>query len=89
MLTISTEFKAKQQELQKFQFQLDWYEERGLKSASELIRFADRAYNAGEIDYIEYISSLKQAIQIKRDHLEITKQYNQCALDLKYLGGSF
>ena len=89
MLAISTEFKTKQQELQKFQLQLNWYDERGLKSASELIRFADRAYNAGEIDYVEYINSLEQAIKIKRDHLDVLKQYNQCALDLQYLSGSF
>jgi heavy metal efflux system protein len=89
LLAISTEFFTKTKELQQLQMQLDWYDERGLKSAGELMRFAERAYQAGEIDYVEYIHSLKQAINLKRDHLNILKQYNQCALDLQYLSGSF
>ena len=89
VLMITTMFQSKQQEINKYLLQLEWYENQGLKTADELLRFANIGYQAGEIDYMEYINSAKQASTIKTEYLSALKQYNQSVIDLQYLSGSF
>lgn len=89
LLAIESEYRKQYANLDKLQSQLTWYDQKGLKLASELIRFAVGAYNGGEIEYLEYINSLEEAKKLKSDYLHTLHQYNQTVLELQNLLGSF
>jgi len=60
-----------------------------LKTADELLRFAEKSYQSGEIDYVEYINAVNQALTTKTDYLTAIQQYNQAVIELQYLTGKF
>lgn len=89
VLAVTTSYQTKQQEVVKYMAQVKWYEAEGLKTADELLRFADKGYKEGEIDYVEYINSTGQAVNIKTEYLKALNEYNQAVTDLQYLSGSY
>lgn len=88
-LSINAMYQSHLQDVRKYAMQLNWYENQGLKTADELLRFARKAYREGEIGYIEFINTTAQAINIKTDYLRVVNQYNQSLIGLQYLAGSF
>ncbi|MBJ7882528.1 CusA/CzcA family heavy metal efflux RND transporter [Gelidibacter salicanalis] len=67
---------------------LQFYEEGALLLAEEQITTAQLASKEGEIDYVNYITILNSAIQIKQNHLQYINQYNQQTIDLQYQLGN-
>ncbi len=82
-------YRTKQQEVNKYLLQLNWFKTHGLKTARELLRFAGKGYQAGEIDYMEYINSTAQAVAIRTEYLQALNSYNQAVVDLQFLSGNF
>lgn len=89
LLTVLALHQSTSQEALKYYSQIEWYESDGLNMATELLRYADMAYQNGEIDYIEYISNTEQALTIQLDYLIALDAYNQSVLYLQYLNGGF
>lgn len=89
LLALSAERNRLQQQVQKHLLQVEWYEQQGSKTAEELLRFANKGYRTGEIDHLEYINSMEQAVLIKMDFLDALHLYQQALLDLSFLNGSF
>jgi len=89
LLQMTTAHQTKLQESAKYLAQVEWYEKQGLKTADELMHFANKSYEAGEINYIEYINSTDEAVKIKTAYLKTLNQYNQSIIYLQYLNGSF
>lgn len=77
--------KQKQEELQKFQEAIDYYNQYGDKLSKEIMKVADMSYKHGEIDFFQYILSLENATTIKQEYLENVFQYNKVVYDLEYL----
>jgi len=66
---------------------LQYYEEIGLAQASEILRNAKESYRLGSIPYYNYIQNSELAYQIKLNHLEALRNYNQSILHIRYLRG--
>lgn len=81
--------ESKMQEVLKYFQAVQWIESNGLSLSEELLRFATKSFNSGEIDYIEYILHLQEAFQIKKSYLQAVQAYNQAVIDLQYLNGKF
>jgi len=64
---------------------LDTYEQKSLKNADLIIENADLLYRNGEIEYLEYIRSIGQAISIKLSYLDNLHEYNKTTLRMNYL----
>ena len=85
----TTEYLNKIQELNKFREQVSWYNDKGKRTSDELLRFAERGFSMGEIDYLMYINSIEQAITIKTEYLLAMNQYHQTVIEINYLTGNF
>jgi cobalt-zinc-cadmium resistance protein CzcA len=75
--------------LEKYKASLVYYETKGLELADKLFTSTTKAYKEGEIDYIEYISTLEQSLTIKKDYLEFLNLYNQIVNEINFLNGKY
>ncbi len=73
-----------QQEVEKNNSLLAFYETAGLKQAEEIIKAASLAYRAGEISFAELSQFLTQAIEIQKNYLENMNGYNQSVIQYYY-----
>jgi cobalt-zinc-cadmium resistance protein CzcA len=71
--------------LKKFGKALEYYEQKGLNMAVEIVDMANKSYLNGESGYLQYIESLESAKQINLSYLENLNQYNQTVLEIQYL----
>lgn len=78
--------KAKNDAL-KYQEALNYLEAEGLVQANELTEASNRMFVAGQYDYIKYLTTLTDAFQVKRQYLELVRNYNQSLITLQYLIG--
>lgn len=75
------------QEFDKNQASLTYYENSALQNAELILSQARKAYRSGEIGYIEYLQSLRNALTIKSNYLLALNQYNQSIIKLEFLLG--
>ncbi|HCZ34306.1 MAG TPA: hypothetical protein DHV26_00095 [Cytophagales bacterium] len=87
--TLNQEFEQAQRELKKNAASLSFYESSALQNASLILSQASKAFRAGEIDYIEYLQSLRTAIEIKTNYLMALQQHNLSVIKIEFLTGSF
>lgn len=84
MQAFNTQRMQAQQEVEKNNSLLRFYETIGLKQANEIIKAATLAYRAGEISFAEMSQFLTQAIDIQRNYLENLNAYNQSIIAYNY-----
>ncbi|TGD59787.1 CusA/CzcA family heavy metal efflux RND transporter [Flavobacterium humi] len=73
-----------QQEFDKQEKALQYYQDEGLKYAAQIISTAQKSYANGDMSYWSYISFLNQAIDIKKQNAEAVNLYNQSAIQLAF-----
>ncbi|WP_343697790.1 TolC family protein [Flavobacterium sp.] len=73
-----------QNNFQKQQKNLDYYQNEGLQYANQIIETAQKSYANGDMSYWSYISFLNQAIDIKKQLAEATHNFNQSAIELQF-----
>lgn len=66
---------------------LDYYEKSALANADLIITQAQKAFQSGEIGYIEYLQSLRSALGIRTNYLWGLNQFNQSVIKLEFLIG--
>lgn len=81
---LGTQRAQAEKEVQKNLSMLSFYENTGLKQATEIIKAATLAYKAGEIGFTELSQYLTQAIDIQRNYLENLNAYNQSVIQYYY-----
>lgn len=69
----------------KYERALDYYRTNGQQLAQEIINTSNRAFETGEIDFLQYLQSLDQAKRMENDYLDQRLQYYLTILDLHYL----
>jgi cobalt-zinc-cadmium resistance protein CzcA len=72
-------------EIRKYSEVLKQYKDLGKETSEEIMKYAQKAFQEGEIDFHTYISSLEEAINIELDYLDNLSDYNQAVLELNYL----
>jgi len=86
-LELTSRLRQKWQDYQKARKTLTYYDEYALPLSEEQIAAAQESYQAGEIDYNEYVQNLDDALQIQREYLHYLNQYNQHNAELRYMMG--
>lgn len=71
----------------KYHEALNYFEAEGLLQANALTEASNRMFAAGQYDYIKYLTTLTDAFQVKRQYLELVRNYNQALITLQYLIG--
>lgn len=70
--------------LNTFHEEILYYHSKALKQADLLLETATKKYNNEDIEYFEYMQSLKNAYDIKINYLQTVKEYNQTASKLEF-----
>jgi len=88
-LRFQSELSNEKKNLAKYQAGLQYYQTTALKNSDLLIRSGEKSYQAGEIDYFEYLTTLSEAFTIRLDYLSVISNYNQTVIRInKRLGYS-
>ncbi|RPE08547.1 CusA/CzcA family heavy metal efflux RND transporter [Chitinophaga lutea] len=81
-------YHEKMQEVLKFSESLQYYDNALLPQTTLMTEHAGKAYRSGEIGYVEYLQSLRTAMDVQNTHLQTLNNYNQSVLQLQYLLGN-
>ncbi|MCE7059520.1 CusA/CzcA family heavy metal efflux RND transporter [Dyadobacter sp. CY343] len=79
---ILTERDNAQTQVRKFLQSLDYFETQGLKNAEAIITTADEQFQAGEIDYLQWVILVNQSITIRSEYIQSLSSYNQAVIQL-------
>ncbi|MBK6546013.1 MAG: TolC family protein [Saprospiraceae bacterium] len=71
----------------KAQIALEYFENKGLRHAFDLISTSERMFTAGQSDYINYLRTLSDAYKIQIQYLETLRKFNQAIININYLKG--
>lgn len=82
---LKTERDNAQEQVQKFEKVLHYYESQGLKHAETIFVTADQQFVNGEIDYLQWVILVNQAINIQSEYMNTLNSYNQAAIQLSKL----
>lgn len=81
------EWQQAAQEYIKNKNSVMYYQTSALKNAELILKQSDLAFKSGEIDYTEYLLSVKNAIQIREGYLNNLNDLNQSVIRLEFLAG--
>lgn len=81
------EFQTLVQEYLKYKSSLEYYEKTALPQSELIIEQSSKSYNAGNIDYIEYVLNLDKALEIKTNYLQTLNDYNQSIIAIEKIMG--
>ena len=77
--------EEKRKRAENMRLVLDMYYESGEQMASRIITSARRSFDAGEIDFFNFVQSIDSAIAIYDDFYGNSYEYNCALLDIKYM----
>ena len=85
--TVQGQFRQQVEEVNKFRNSLDYYNEKAIPQANLIIDNAQKSFESGNIDYVEYFQNLNQALNLKFNYLNTLNGYNQAVINLEFLIG--
>jgi cobalt-zinc-cadmium resistance protein CzcA len=85
MLDLKLEYDELRIELMKYQQLIDNYNSQGSELSQEIVRASKLSYEAGEIDFFQFLYSIENSLEIEIAYLENTYQYNCIVLKMNYL----
>mgnify|MGYP000382978139 CR=1 FL=1 len=88
-LELNNELLTAQAEYRQYKNQVEWYQQEGNKTANQLLRFAMKQFQAGEIGYHEYVNAVEQGLDIKLAYYDALFHYNQRGTEIQFLSGQF
>ena len=83
-LIIKLQKEQLQNEFEKQQKAVVYYQNEGLNYAEQINTSAQKSYANGDMSYWSYISFLNQAIDIKKQNAEAINAFNQSAIQLQF-----
>lgn len=69
-------------DLEKYQSQIDYYQNEGKELSNALFKSANRSFMEGEIDLFQYILSIEHSYDIRLNYLEYLNKYNQIIIEI-------
>jgi cobalt-zinc-cadmium resistance protein CzcA len=70
-------------EVEKYKESLQYYEKDGLNNAETIIEAANSQLQNGDIDYLQWVLVVNQAITIKNEYLDTVNNYNRALINLQ------
>jgi len=64
---------------------LDYFEKIALPNATIIIETANRQFNNGDINYLDWVMLINQSIAIKSNYIDTVIQHNEIIIQLNYL----
>ncbi|MCX6326872.1 MAG: CusA/CzcA family heavy metal efflux RND transporter [Bacteroidia bacterium] len=85
--SITGNYQSLLDEFRKFSSSVDYYEKQAVPEADLIIEQATLSYNAGALDYLEYVLTLNRALTIRQNYLDALNSYNQTIISIEYITG--
>ena len=82
---LSSKYEALKSEIDALNEDLKYYKEKGNKLSEELLFHSGRAFQEGEIDFLQYSQLLENAKSIELNYLNTLVEYNNKVLEANYL----
>lgn len=82
LLQTQTEWQNAQTQLHKYTASLQYYQGKGLENAAAIITTADTQFIGGEINYLQWVILIDQAISIRNEYLDMLNNYNQSVIQV-------
>jgi cobalt-zinc-cadmium resistance protein CzcA len=86
--TLQSDYHSLLDEFRKYAASVAYYEKEAVPEANLIIEQATRSFKAGALDYLEYIISLKAALDIRRNYLDALNSYNQTIISIDFFTGN-
>ncbi len=74
--------------LQNVTKKLQYYNGENIDKANEIVRLSTTEYENGEINYVEYVNALNEAIDMRMKQADVINEYNEAVLALMALNNS-
>jgi cobalt-zinc-cadmium resistance protein CzcA len=81
----SNEFAATKSNYLRLYDEILLYEKTILVNSDQIISIAKKQYDAGEIDFIQWVNKTDQAVKSKLDYFTLIDSYNTAAIQYQYL----
>jgi len=85
---LSGQYEQQLQEIMKFRNSLTYYQQKAVPQADLIIVNAQKSFENGAINYVEYFLNVNSALDLKFNYLNTLNGYNQSIIDLEYLIGN-
>lgn len=82
---LQSQYEQELNQLVTYQSQIEYYQTSALPNAKIITSNATRAYETGEISYVEYLSGIQTALEIEMNYLKAVSDFNLAYVGLQYL----
>lgn len=84
-IQLESKYRALLSDLKKFEEAVNYYDQTGKNLSNELISNASKAFQSGEIDFLQYVQLLESSKSIEINYLQNLYAYNSTILEINYL----
>ena len=84
-IQLASRYDGLRSDLRQFEEELNYYNETGKKLSDETLLHANKAYQSGEINFLQYTQFLENAKTIESNYLKSLYQYNNTVLEANFL----
>lgn len=84
-LQLAVDWQNARDEVAKFGESLHYYETQGLKNAETIVTTADQQFQEGEIDYLQWVILIDQAVSLRNEYINMLNNYNQAVIQWQRL----
>lgn len=81
---LNNNIKLFQQQQEQYKF----YRSQGLQNAADILNAGRLGYEVGDMDYIEYLTAIQNAITIEMNYIQSIYENNQTVNNIRYIIGS-
>jgi cobalt-zinc-cadmium resistance protein CzcA len=85
MNLLQSQFNAAIRQYQSNLATVNYFENTALKNASLISETANKQFNNGELNYLEWVMLTNQAISIRSNYLDAVKNLNETTIQINYL----
>ena len=82
---LKSEFTQQQENLATYQSLINYYNTTAIPNANLIGKNGSKAYQNGDISYVEYVQSIETALDIRLNFIQAINNYNQTVINLLYL----
>ncbi|KXX68838.1 CusA/CzcA family heavy metal efflux RND transporter [Flammeovirga sp. SJP92] len=76
-----------EQEINQLNGSLNYYESKALPQVDRIIENAQKSFEHGAINYIEYFQNINQSLEMKYNYLQTLNNFNQTMIEMEYITG--
>ncbi|MFA6335365.1 MAG: CusA/CzcA family heavy metal efflux RND transporter [Bacteroidales bacterium] len=85
--SLSDSYRSLLDEYYKYNSSLEFYEKQAVPEAELIIKYASKSYEAGSMDYLDFVQNISRALSIKQNYLDALNQYNQTIISIDLITG--